>query len=93
MKSATISEFLNEKIETVTKVSVEKKLGSYLISKAKELKKSAFSLNLKKCAESIGAGRASVYRALKTLKTKGYIEAENKFVSIISIVNLEEFLK
>ena len=85
--------FLNGKIETVTQVSVEKKLGSYLMAKSKLLGKSTFSLNLKKCAESIGVGRASVYRAINSLKSKGYIAAECKSVNIISKENLEEFLK
>ena len=84
--------FLNGKIETVTQTSVEKKLGSYLLSRAKSLGKTELNLNLKKCAESIGVGRASVYRAIESLRFKGYIEAESRLIKIISYEKLEEFL-
>ncbi len=51
------------------------------------------SLNMKRCSESIGAGRTSVYRSLKNLETSGYITAENKYITIIQKDKLEEMTK
>ena len=85
--------FLNQKISTVTKTNVEKKLASYLISRSKECGSCTFEFNIKKCAETISCGRASVYRALNSLKYKGYIEAENKFMTILNIKSMEDLTK
>ena len=86
-------EFLNNRIENVTKVSVDKKLGSYLLSRVKSEGACELQFNVKKCSESLGAGRASIYRAIESLENKGYIKAENKFIKIIDQISLEEFLK
>ncbi len=85
--------FLNRKINTVTKTGVEKKLASYLLSKAHTVDRNEFEFNFKKCAESISAGRASVYRALNSLKSRGYIEAENRIIKILDIKSMEDLLK
>lgn len=85
--------FLNGRINTVTKIGVDKKLASYLLSKQKKLGENVIEFNFKKCAETIGAGRASVYRALDSLVSKGYIEAENKIIKILDIKSLEDFIK
>lgn len=86
-------DFLNRKINTVTQGSVEKKLAAYILLKAKNDNSTCLELNLKKCSESISAGRASVYRALENLKSKGYVTAENKKINILNLVQLEEFSK
>ena len=85
--------FLNKKINIVTKSNVEKKLASYLISRYKNEGKSSLEFNMKRCSESISVGRCSVYRAIENLKNKGYIEAENKIISILNFKELEKFAK
>ena len=85
--------FLNRKLNTVTKNSVEKKLASYIYSRYRSENTLSIPFNLKKCSESISAGRASVYRSLENLKSKGYISAENKKINIINLQSLEDFLK
>lgn len=85
--------FLNKKINTVTKGCVDKKLAAYLITSYYENEKAPFEVNLKKCSESINAGRASVYRSLESLKSKGYIQAENKIITILNLKQLEDFSK
>ena len=85
--------FLNNKIETVTKGGVEKKLSSYLIQKSNALTSDEFEINMKKCAESIGAGRASVYRAMDALITRRYLSLENKKIKILDKQKMEEFIK
>lgn len=85
--------FLNRKLNTISKSSVEKKLASYLLSRYRAEEKLNLTFNIKKCSESISAGRASVYRALESLKSKGYIQAEDKTVTIIDYKKLEEYTK
>ena len=85
--------FLNSKIETVTMTTVESKLASYLLRKAKDVSSLCFELNIKRCSESISAGRSSVYRTIENLKSAGCIEAENKHIKILDIKKLEEYTK
>ena len=85
--------FLNSRIENVTRISVDKKLCSYLLGKVKTVFKLEFELNISKCSESINAGRASVYRALKTLENKGYIKADNRHIKILDKEKMEEYIK
>ena len=85
--------FLNSRIETVTMTTVESKLASYLINKSETMDCLSFPFNMKRCSESISAGRSSVYRAIETLKSQGCIEAENKLIKILDIKKLEEFTK
>ena len=85
--------FLNKRIGTVSKSTVDSKLASYLISECKRLGSVELNVNLKRCSEIIGAGRTSVYRSLENLKNNGYIKAENKIITILNLENLEEFSK
>ena len=85
--------FLNERLEAASLGSVDKKLASYLLHESAAVRSDTLALNFKRCAETICAGRASVYRSIETLKSHGYIEAENKIIKIINRKNLEEFLK
>ena len=85
--------FLNGRLEATTLGSVEKKLASYLLNQSKELNSDTFTLNFKRCSETICAGRASVYRAVELLKNKGYIEAENRNIKIINKEKMEDFIK
>ena len=85
--------FLNKRINTVSKSNVDSKLASFLIGEAKKLGTTELSINMKRCSESIGAGRTSVYRSIENLKNDGYIKAENKIITITDLQKLEEFLK
>lgn len=85
--------FLNGRLEATTLGSVEKKLASYLLNQSKELNSDTFTLNFKRCSETICAGRASVYRTIELLRNKGYIEAENRNIRIINKLKMEEFIK
>ena len=85
--------FLNKRIEAATLGSVDKKLASYLLNLSARENTSTVSLNFKRCSETISAGRASVYRSIESLKNKGYIEAENKFIKILDKEKLEDFIK
>ena len=85
--------FLGKKIDTVTQGSVDTKIASYLLSRAKSEGELSFPFNFKKCSEIINCGRASVYRSIDFLKNKGYIKAENKRIYILDKAKLEEFLK
>ena len=85
--------FLNKKISTVTKSSVDAKLAAFLLFQAKLQKTDEPKFNLKKCSESINAGRTSVYRSIDFLKNCGYITAENKTIKILNKTKLEELSK
>ena len=85
--------FLNQRLEATTLGSVDKKLASYLISQSEAEGSSVITLNYKRCSEIICAGRASVYRAIENLKTKGYIMAENKIITILDKDKMEDFIK
>ena len=85
--------FLNGKIDTVTQGSVDTKLASYLLSRARAEGDSSFSFNYKRCSEIINCGRASVYRSVKFFENNGYIKAENKKIYILDKEKLKEFLK
>ena len=85
--------FLNEKIATFSGTRVEDRLASYLVSKSKSLGTLEFSLNCKKCSEAINAGRASVYRALASLESEGFITIVNKKIIISDLQGLERITK
>lgn len=86
-------EFLNEKIRTFASVSVEKKLASYLLSEYKKNGLQKFILNKKHTAETIGAGRASLYRALNALEAQNLVQIDNKIIFINDLVGLERISK
>ncbi len=81
-------EFLNGKVATFSADTVEEKLKSFLLT---EYRKNGpiFSFNCKKSAESISAGRASLYRALTSLTEAGIIKLENKKIYILDPNGLE----
>jgi CRP/FNR family transcriptional regulator len=85
-------EFLNKKIFTVSANGVDQKLASFLISELNE-KGDCFDFNRKKTAESISAGRASVYRALDSLVNLGIVKLDSKKIYIIDPTGLERISK
>ena len=85
-------EFLNGKIFTFSGGSVEQKLASYILSEAKN-KGKFFDFNRKKAAESISAGRASVYRALDSFVDGGIVNFDSKKIYILDLKGLERITK
>lgn len=76
-------EFLNKKIESFCSYSSESRLLSYLEQNA-DLAGVLRIKSLKELASVLNMGRASLYRALNSLKEKGQIEAaDNKQIKIL----------
>lgn len=75
-------EFLNNKIATLTSCGCDEKLASLLFSEYTKRGTEAFELNCKAAAESLGIGRASLYRGIKTLTDEGYIDYVDKKIYI-----------
>jgi len=74
--------FLNQKVATLAGASVEAKCRSYL--KDQYHKNGAcISLSISSVARKIGVGRASLYRALDSLKEKGVLTHEESWVNIL----------
>lgn len=84
--------FLNRRIDIFSGTRVEDRLAAYLLKKQEELG-SSFDLNCKRASEAINAGRASVYRALSTFQSKGFIEFDLNKINIIDQQGLERILK
>lgn len=80
--------FLNDKITTFSASTVEEKLASFLLNRAKS-EGMSFTINKSKLAEQIGAGRASLYRALSSFIERGIITIENNCLQIIDYYKLE----
>ena len=81
--------FLNEKIATVSATRVEERLALHLLSESRKSGSLSFTFNCKKCAETINAGRASVYRALTSLQETGLISIVDKKIIINDLNGLE----
>ena len=85
--------FLNKKIETFSGSKVDNKLASFLVLESEKHQSLAFPLNHKKCSETINSGRASVYRSLASLESKGLIKVESKIIYISDPEGLERMSK
>ena len=85
--------FLNDKIATFSADNVEQKFAKFIISEAKKYNRSTFEINLKRTAEAINSGRASLYRALDNLTKKTFIKVENKKIYILDLQGLERYTK
>lgn len=81
--------FLNNKINTFSSNTVEEKLAHYILSVSKKMNASEFVFNRKHSAEAINTGRASLYRALTSLKEAGLINYDTKKIYIIDQIGLE----
>ena len=84
---------LNGKVAAFSGTSCEEKLISSIISTAKSLGKLEFPFNRKRTAESISCGRASLYRAMESLKSRGLIDYDNKKIYIKDLNSLERTKK
>jgi CRP-like cAMP-binding protein len=81
--------FLNRKIATFSAKSVESKLAAFILDECERQSSDTITFNAKKTSEEIGAGRASVYRALASLQDSGLIIFTNKQTTIINKTDLE----
>ena len=81
--------FLNKKIATFSSDNVEQKLSNHLVNLSNQNSSRILQINLKKTAELINSGRASLYRALDALIQKGLIKFENKTIYILDLIGLE----
>ncbi len=80
--------FLNEKIAEFSAGSSEEKLSSFLINEYEKYG-DGFALNCKRCSETLGIGRASVYRAIDSLTEAGVIKFVDKKIFINDLKGLE----
>ncbi len=85
--------FLNKKIATLAPGGCEEKLGIFLLNEYKKRGSNSFSLNCKSAAESLGIGRASLYRGIKALSDEGFIEYVDKKIYIKDPKGLEGISK
>ena len=81
--------FLNRKIATFSAKNVESKLASFIFDECEKQSSDTIIFNAKKTSEEIGAGRASVYRALSSLQDSGLIIFTNKQIQVINKKDLE----
>ncbi len=84
--------FLNKKIAAYTGSSVEEMLATFLYNEYKK-RGDSFPLNCKRCSETLGVGRASIYRALSSLISEELITFNEKQINIISPSGLERKTK
>ena len=85
--------FLNKKIATFSPSRVSDRLAVFLLSERERQASDALTFNCQKTAEEIGAGRASVYRAIETLEAQSLIKASEKKILIIDREGLERIIK
>lgn len=85
--------FLNKKIATLSQGRVEDKLAAQLLLEWRKCGSPEFDFNCSKTGERIGAGRASVYRALSSLESDGLIKFDNKKIHILDPQGLERMTK
>lgn len=85
--------FLNKKVATLSSGRVEDKLAKLLLSECEKYNSNTFPFNRQKTAERIGAGRASVYRAIAILSDEGLISLDEKTIQIIDRDGLERKTK
>ena len=84
---------MNDKVAAFSGGCVEEKLASYLLGLKRKYRSCEFDFNKKKSAEALNCGRASLYRAIASLETEGYISFENKKIHINDPEGLERISK
>lgn len=85
--------FLNNKIATFSSDSVDEKLAAFLLYEVSRFKSCEFPFNVKKTAEEIGVGRASVYRSISLLESNKIINCNNRKIYILDLEGLERITK
>ena len=86
-------EFLNYRIAAFSGMSVEEKLINHILGIHKRTGMTEFDFNKKHSAEAISCGRASLYRAMESLQTAGYVKFDNKKIYITDLEGLERMSK
>lgn len=76
--------FLNEKLGTFTESEVEEKLLHHLRTASNGQKEWTLPCSLSRLAESLGIGRASLYRAFDSLEKQGVLRREGKQIVFLS---------
>ncbi len=84
-------QFLLERIESLTIQSARAKLVFYLL-KNKGTNNCVKIKSKQQLAEFLGISKASLYREIAFLKTKGVIEAPKGFIYILNETEIKEFL-
>ena len=85
--------FLNSKISTFSCSDVEEKLANHILIVSNETESNSFIFNRKRTAELLNTGRASLYRALDSLKQDGIITYDSKKIYIVDREGLERKTK
>ena len=85
--------FLNDKIAAFSGGSVEEKLAGYILELQRKNGSLTFDFNKKKSAEALNCGRASLYRAISSLESAGYVSFDSKKIIINDLKGLERILK
>ena len=81
--------FLNSKIRTFSGSSAEEKLVNYILTASRTASSTSFPFNRKRTSELLNIGRASLYRALDSLRERGLITYDTKKIYIIDLAGLE----
>lgn len=83
--------YLNSRIKAYTSGSAEAKLAfQILLSDENGSGRAAFGMSLTKLADTLDIGRASLYRAIDTLVSKGVIEKRGREILILDREALEK---
>lgn len=82
---------LNEKIAELTSNDVTQKLARYLLTVAKKSDNLPIPFSPVTAARTLSCGRASLYRAMETLKGENIVSYTDNTVSILDLNKLEGF--
>lgn len=82
--------FLNRKLELFTESETEEKLLRFLAAAAKGRVEFELPCSVSRLAESLGVGRASVYRAFDVLSGDGVLAREGRKIVILKPKRLSE---
>ena len=86
-------EFLNGRIAAFSATNVEEKLINYVLTLYKRYGTTEFPFNKKQSAEAMSCGRASLYRAMDSLSSRGLVRFDSKKIYITDPNGLERMLK
>ena len=85
--------FLNDKISAFSADNVEQKLANYLLQLSNRTGKNELVFKKTQCAKSLNIGRASLYRAIDSLLSRGLISTDDKMILINNRLGLERISK
>jgi len=86
-------EFLNDRVSAWTEPGVERRLAGHLLQAWEKNGREPLLINRKHTAESLGCGRASLYRALDSLSAKGILIWDDRRIVDINTHQMEEMFK